>query len=144
MEFAFCAIVQRTRSPTLDILWISNEPFEVEVLLLFKFFMCISSVLLIDGEPWAKWCCGVASGTRRRRKPDVQPHGTILKEIQFEKSFQRIYVECTYHLTASRMLKYQGIKVNFSFLLTASIILSATSLELSVLTHLERASIIKV
>lgn len=37
------------------------------------------------------------------------------------------------------MAKYQGISVNFSFFLTASIILSATSLEFNVLTHLEES-----
>lgn len=130
--------VQRTLSPSAlaAIRWISWWPESFEVLLLLK-FICISSCFAIVGEPWAKWCCGVASGTRRRRKPEVQPHGTILKnEWLIAINSKNKISGWSHHLTANKKLKYHGINLNLSFFLTASMILSATSFEFSVFTHL--------
>lgn len=65
----------------------------------------------------ASVCWGVASGTSLRRKPDVHPQGKI-------------------HLMANMNEKYHGMRANFTFLRTASIMRSATSFEFSVVTHL--------
>lgn len=79
--------------------------------------LCVVILGVVAGD--ASVCCGVASGTSLRRKPDVHPQGKI-------------------HLMANIIEKYQGMSASFSFLRTASIMRSATSFEFSVFTHLRQ------
>jgi hypothetical protein len=92
----------------------------------------------VTGAPCVTWCCGAASGTSRLKNPDTQPQGKILwktKKMRY-LSFKSKKTSTANHFTASIIRKYPGMMANFSFFLTASIMRSATSFELSVGTHL--------
>lgn len=113
---------QRTLSPSAEtIRLISVVSFELSLLLLLLLLLKLGVSFSVEmfgvetGE--ANVCCGVASGTSLLRNPEVQPQGNI-------------------HLNASMNEKYHGMRANFSFLRTASIMRSATLFELSVFTHL--------
>jgi hypothetical protein len=63
--------------------WINMDSLAAVLLLLF-IFRFISSVFETDGEPCARLCWGVASGTSRRRKPEQHPQGIILNSKKRE------------------------------------------------------------
>ena len=67
----------RTLSP-VDNRW-TNNGADLELLLLLLSDDIFSILLhMLIGAPLVTWCWGVASGTRRLRKPELQPHGKTL------------------------------------------------------------------
>lgn len=128
------------------VLWINNDalfdtlPFMAEaVSALHSLAIVVSASLwnMVCGWPFISPWAGAASGTNRRRKPATHPHGNILKWPLFVRLFlNKLKRNENYHFIASMAPRYPGMMATFSFFCIAVIILSATSSELNVGTHL--------